>query len=76
MYVPFALVVFASAFGSIHCLGWSFTFPSSTERTLWRFASVFVVGVSITLSLSSVPRLTWKRKYPNTLYFVDFILES
>ncbi|KAI9449026.1 hypothetical protein F5148DRAFT_1248780, partial [Russula earlei] len=37
----------ALAFGGIHCLGWSFIFPSSTERTLWRFASVSIVAVPI-----------------------------
>jgi len=39
----------ASAFGGIHCIGWSFTFPSSTEQTLWRVASVSIVGVPIIL---------------------------
>jgi hypothetical protein len=34
-------------FGSIHCIGWSFTFPSSTERTLWRVASLSITGVPI-----------------------------
>jgi len=38
------------AFGAIHCIGWSFHFPSSIERTLWRAAS---------LSISSIPILTF-----------------
>ncbi|KAI9507078.1 hypothetical protein F5148DRAFT_1208386 [Russula earlei] len=35
----------ALAFGAIHCTGWSFTFPSSAERTLWRVASVSITAV-------------------------------
>jgi len=37
----------ASAFGGIHCIGWSFSFPSTTERTLWRVASISITGVPI-----------------------------
>jgi len=35
------------AFGSIHCVAWSFSFPSNTERTLWRAASACIIGVPI-----------------------------
>jgi len=50
---PLALVIasIASAFGGIHCVGWSFTFHSSTERTLWRVASVSITSVPIALFL-------------------------
>jgi len=37
------------AFGSIHCIAWTFTFPSSIERTLWRVASLSITGVPIVL---------------------------
>jgi len=47
----FLVIVVASAFGGIHCIGWSFTFPSSTERTLWRVAAVSITSVPITLLL-------------------------
>ncbi|KAH9967501.1 hypothetical protein BC827DRAFT_1123443 [Russula dissimulans] len=43
----FVVPTIASAFGGIHCIGWSFTFPSSTERTLWRVASVSITSVPI-----------------------------
>jgi hypothetical protein len=33
------------AFGGIHCIGWSFDFPSSIEGTLWRVASLSILGV-------------------------------
>jgi len=42
----------ASAFGGIHCIGWSFFFPSSTERTLWRVASTSITSVPIALFLA------------------------
>ncbi|KAI9448967.1 hypothetical protein F5148DRAFT_987816, partial [Russula earlei] len=34
-------------FGGIHCIGWSFSFPSSAEQTLWRVASVTITAVPI-----------------------------
>jgi len=39
------------AFGGIHCIGWTFTFPSSTESTLWRIASLFITAVPMALLL-------------------------
>jgi hypothetical protein len=41
------MVVITMAFGAIHCIGWSFTFPSSIERTLWRVASLSITGLPI-----------------------------
>jgi len=32
----FLVATVTVAFGGIHCIGWSFNFPSSTERTLWQ----------------------------------------
>jgi hypothetical protein len=43
------IAVIASAFGGIHCIGWSFTFPSSTERTLWRVASISITSIPVPL---------------------------
>jgi hypothetical protein len=37
----------ASSFGGIHCIGWSFTFPSHTEQTLWRVASFSITCIPI-----------------------------
>jgi len=51
-----AIVVTAivSAFGGIHCIGWLFYSPSSTEQTLWRVALVSIVGDPIVVSLVSL----------------------
>ncbi|KAH9962600.1 hypothetical protein BC827DRAFT_200716 [Russula dissimulans] len=76
LVVGLALVAaIASTFGGIHCLGWLLTFPSSTQGALWLFASISIVVLPISLSLSLVPRLK-ERNYPNTLYVMNFILFS
>ncbi|KAH9961903.1 hypothetical protein BC827DRAFT_1341506 [Russula dissimulans] len=41
------LAAITVTFGAIHCVGWSFDFPSSIERTLWRAASLSISGVPI-----------------------------
>ncbi|KAH9955075.1 hypothetical protein BC827DRAFT_1142138 [Russula dissimulans] len=43
----FLVAAITLAFGGIHCIGWSFTFPSSIERTLWRVASLSITGFPI-----------------------------
>ncbi|KAI9512039.1 hypothetical protein F5148DRAFT_992934 [Russula earlei] len=50
----FAMIIVATvalAFGGIHCIGWTFTFPSSLERTLWRVASVSITTIPVLLLL-------------------------
>ena len=32
-------------FGSIHCIGWSFAFPSSKERLAWRISSIGIAAL-------------------------------
>ena len=36
-------LLFAMAFGAIHCAAWSFTFPSDVERLVWRVSSIALV---------------------------------
>jgi len=36
------LLSLSAAFGGIHCSGWDYLFPSSTEQILWRVASLAV----------------------------------
>jgi hypothetical protein len=36
-----------TVFGAIHCIGWSFDFPSHTERVLWRVSSVASTGLPL-----------------------------
>jgi len=38
----FLVFAITAPFGGIHCIGWTFIFPSSTERTLWRIASLTI----------------------------------
>jgi hypothetical protein len=51
-------------FGAIHCIAWSFEFPSHTELILWRISSVgiiatpayILVGFSFVLYADDLPR--------------------
>jgi len=63
----------ASGFGGIHCIGWSFGFPSGTEQTLWRVASITItvvpLGVLIfpflpSIVLSCLPSIRLPRDHP------------
>jgi len=46
-FSTFTMLAIAAAFGGIHCIGWSFTFPSSAEQTLWRVASLSITVIPI-----------------------------
>ena len=39
-----ALVLVALIFGGIHCIGWSFHFPSHAEQLLWRMSSIAITA--------------------------------
>jgi hypothetical protein len=41
----FSVGIVAVAFGAIHCIAWSFAFPSAIEQNLWRTASLAVTGI-------------------------------
>ena len=41
-------------FGSIHCSGWNFEFPSYGERILWKVCSLAISGVPLIWLLSIV----------------------
>ncbi|KAH9962582.1 hypothetical protein BC827DRAFT_1285408 [Russula dissimulans] len=80
MLVGLAFVgVIALAFGGIHFLvfPWLVVFPSYTTVTFWVVTSVSIVVVPITLFLSFVIRLNWKRHAPGpSPYLFDAILGS
>jgi len=41
----FGAAVIALVFGGIHCIAWSFSFPTLAEKILWRASSVAIIGV-------------------------------
>jgi len=43
------VIAITVGFGGIHCIGWTFDFPSSTERTLWRVASLSITCVPVAI---------------------------
>ena len=38
------LILVTMVFGGIHCIAWSFHFPSPTEQLLWRISSIAITG--------------------------------
>jgi len=47
-------LVIAMIFGAIHCIAWSFIFPSHAEQALWRVCSTISVGVPASYLLVGV----------------------
>ena len=47
--ISIAGAVIATIFGGIHCVAWSFQFPSHTEQLLWRIASLSITCVPTVL---------------------------
>ncbi|KAF9480162.1 hypothetical protein BDN70DRAFT_640829 [Pholiota conissans] len=41
-------------FGGIHCMGWSFLFPTRVEAVVWQVASVIVTTVPVLMAVSVV----------------------
>lgn len=45
LLADFIALLVALVFGAIHCIAWSFTFPSHIELLLWRISSVTIIVV-------------------------------
>ena len=50
-------------FGGIHCIAWSFAFPSPTEQLLWRISSIAITGLP--LAVASIMFIADKLDYNN-----------
>jgi hypothetical protein len=44
-------ILVTTVFGGIHCIGWSFNFPSHTEQLLWQISSISITGVPVGLGV-------------------------
>lgn len=61
--VPIVILNLATAaYGGLHAAAWNAYFPSSSERSLWRFAVVFIAVSGVTWSVATV---IWE-KMPNS----------
>ncbi|KZP34023.1 hypothetical protein FIBSPDRAFT_943096 [Athelia psychrophila] len=45
LLADFIALLIALIFGAVHCIAWSFTFPSHVEQHLWRISSTAIVAV-------------------------------
>jgi hypothetical protein len=73
------VVTITVAFGGIHCIGWSFNFPSSLERTFWRVASLSITCLPILIPLltplgSRVDKVLLREQFGNLCLHMSFIL--
>jgi hypothetical protein len=60
--------VIATIFGGIHCVAWSFQFPSHTEQLLWRIASLSITCLPmVTVIWVPVVKLVDEEKVPDWL---------
>ena len=41
------MILVTMVFGGIHCIAWSFAFPSPTEQLLWRISSIAITGTPL-----------------------------
>ncbi|PVF91505.1 hypothetical protein CPB86DRAFT_323679, partial [Serendipita vermifera] len=41
--------VVGTVFGAIHCIAWSYPFPSHIDQILWRLSSIAIIGVPASL---------------------------
>jgi len=46
-------------FGAIHCVAWSFHFPSHTESLLWRISSAAITTVPVIIFIASAVVFDW-----------------
>ncbi|KAJ7030792.1 hypothetical protein C8F04DRAFT_1112503 [Mycena alexandri] len=73
-------LVLGTLFGAIHCIGWSFTFPSHADVVLWRISCALMVAVPLYISISgwilwsALDRLPFLKDSKWFLWLVPFII--
>jgi hypothetical protein len=50
----FAEMMIAMIFGGIHCIAWSFAFPTHIEQILWRASSVAIISIPVLWAVAIV----------------------
>jgi hypothetical protein len=43
-----------AVFGGIHCIAWSFDFPSHNEQLLWRISSITITGIPLAFACINI----------------------
>jgi hypothetical protein len=61
LLVGLAAETVAALFGGIHCIAWSFAFPSRPERDLWRTASIAITCLPMLPFAHDLARLSRNR---------------
>ncbi|KIK66927.1 hypothetical protein GYMLUDRAFT_914734 [Collybiopsis luxurians FD-317 M1] len=63
---PFSLEMFiGTVFGAIHCVAWTFQFPSRVEQVLWRSTSLYITCSPISIwAIQLLVGLAWPRNRP------------
>jgi len=46
----FIALLVAMVFGAVHCVAWSYIFPSLTEKLMWRASAVAIVAVPLLMA--------------------------
>lgn len=66
-------VVVAVAFGGVHCIPWSFQFPTSAEKIAWRIASVVTAITPLIVALALSVGSGVLHKIGNFLLFFAYV---
>jgi len=77
-FIP-ALCV-ATVFGAIHCIPWSFPFPTLQQQWLWRISAILVLGVPVFFIASGClwpnkeNKPTWMKLYEVLMFLIVIIM--
>jgi hypothetical protein len=52
--LEFVGMIITVVFGGIHCIAWSFAFPTHVEQILWRASSIAIISIPIYFFLAAV----------------------
>jgi hypothetical protein len=61
------------AFGAIHCIPWSYVFPSRSELVLWRTSCITMMAVPLVSTIACISFSPFPNIARNTVFFISFI---
>jgi hypothetical protein len=73
MVAAFAAMLISTLFGGLHCVAWSFEFPSYIERLLWRIASIAITSAPLTVFTCAIVYMHYSNHRASGFFGPDWL---
>ena len=73
MVAMFTAMLISTVFGGLHCVAWSFEFPSYIERLLWRIASIVITSAPLIVFTCAIVYMHYSNHRASDFFGPDWL---